>query len=69
MREAVSVADKLALKPGDPVLIVQATNGSIHAARREKLETEGFISLWKGAGVSLEIWSWRKQGPRGERKT
>jgi hypothetical protein len=61
--------DILALKPGEPVLVVQATTGSHHAARRTKLEAEGFIPLWKGAGATLEIWSWAQQGQRGERKT
>ena len=61
--------DVLALKAGEPVLVVQVTSGSHHAARRAKLETEGFIALWIGAGAVLEIWSWAKQGPRGKRKT
>jgi hypothetical protein len=37
-------ADILALKPGAPVLVVQATSGSTHAARRTKLEAEGFTA-------------------------
>jgi hypothetical protein len=51
------------------VLVIQATTGSNHAARRTKLEAEGFITLWKGAGAMLEIWSWKKTGARGKRKT
>jgi hypothetical protein len=43
------------------VLVVQATTGSNHAARRTKLEAEGFVELWKGAGATLEIWSWKKR--------
>lgn len=62
------VGDMLALNPGVPILAVPATTGSNHAARREKLAAEGFVDLWKGAGAALEIWSWAKQGPRGERK-
>jgi hypothetical protein len=62
-------ADLIALKPGAPVLAIQTTTGSNHAARRTKLETEGYIDLWKGAGATLEIWSWAQQGARGERKT
>lgn len=60
--------DILALKPGHPILAVQTTSGSNHASRRTKLEEAGFITLWKGAGAVLEIWSWEKQGPRGKRK-
>lgn len=61
--------DLIALKPGAPVLAIQTTTGSNHAARRTKLEAEGFVTLWTGAGAVLEIWSWSKQGTRGERKT
>jgi hypothetical protein len=62
-------ADLIALKPGSPVLAIQTTTGSNHAARKKKLETEGFIDLWTSAGAVLEIWSWEQQGPRGQRKT
>jgi hypothetical protein len=61
--------DLIGLKAGEPVLVVQCTSGSHHAARRTKLEAEGFVALWKGSGAMLEIWSWSKQGPRGKRKT
>ena len=60
--------DILALKSGEPVLVVQATTGSNHAARRTKLDGEGFTALWEGAGAQLEVWSWTKQGRRGQRK-
>jgi hypothetical protein len=62
-------ADVLALKAGMPILVVQCTSGSNHAAHRTKLDEEGFITLWTSAGATLEIWSWTKQGPRGEKKT
>lgn len=68
IRQDLFGGDILALKPGEPVLIIQATTGSNHSARRTKLEAGGFIPLWKGAGAALEIWSWAKQGPRGQRK-
>ena len=60
--------DILALKPGEPVLVVQATTASHHTARRTKLATSGFVTLWNSAGATLEIWSWAKQGLRGKRK-
>jgi hypothetical protein len=68
IRQDLFGADLLALKSGEPVLAIQATSGSNHAARRTKLDEEGFITLWTSAGASLEIWSWKKQGPRGEKK-
>ncbi len=69
IRQDLFGADVLALKPGEPVLVVQATTGANHAARRVKVEAEGFAALWIGAGATLEIWSWAQQGPRGKRKT
>ena len=69
VRQDLFGGDVLALKLGSPVLVVQATSGSHHSARRTKLQDAGFIDLWTGAGAVLEIWSWKKQGPRGKRKT
>jgi hypothetical protein len=69
IRQDVFGADLIALKPGQPVLVVQCTTGSNHASRRTKLATLGFIALWTSVGVTLEVWSWAKQGPRGKRKT
>ena len=69
IRQDLFGGDLLALKSGEPVLVVQATTGSNHASRRTKLEADGYIDLWKGAGAALEIWSWAKQGARGKRKT
>lgn len=69
VRQDLFGGDILALKCGEPVLVVQATTGTNHAARREKLAAAGFVDLWKGAGARLEVWSWAKQGPRGQRKT
>jgi hypothetical protein len=32
-------------------------------------ELPATLALWKSARVTLKIWSWRKRGPRGKRKT
>ena len=68
IRQDLFGVDILALKPGEPVLVVQATTGNNHAARCTKLDAEGFTALWEGAGAMIEVWSWSKQGPRGQRK-
>jgi hypothetical protein len=68
VRQNLFGADVLALKSGAPVLVVQVTTGSNHAARRTRLETGGFVDLWKASGATLEILSWSKTGPRGGRK-
>jgi hypothetical protein len=56
IRQDLFGVDILALKPGEPVLVGQATTGSNHAVRRTKLDGEGFTALWEGAGAQLEVW-------------
>ena len=69
IRQDLFGVDTLALKPDEPVLVVQATTRSNHAARRTKLQEAGFDTLWANrAGAMLEVWSWAKQGPLGSRK-
>jgi hypothetical protein len=68
VRQDLFGGDILALKPGEPVLMVQCTSGSNVAARIHKLHEEGFIDLWKSVGASIEVWGWKKQGPRGAKK-
>ena len=68
VRQDVFGAEVIGLKAGEPVWVVQATSGSNHAARREKLHAEGFVTLWTSCGAALEVWSWKKAGPRGQRK-
>lgn len=69
VRQDLFGVDVVGLKIGERLLVIQCTTGSGHAARRDKLHAEGFVDLWKGVGVALEIWSWSKAGPRGKRKT
>jgi hypothetical protein len=69
VRQDLFGGDLLALKPGEPVLVIQTTSRANHAARRAKLAATGFALLWHQAGAVMELWSWAKQGPRGQRKT
>lgn len=69
VRQDLFGGDILALKSGNPILIVQATTSGNIAARIQKLQEHGFVDLWKSVGASLEVWGWAKQGPRGKRKT
>jgi hypothetical protein len=61
--------DLLAIRPGEPVLAIQATSGSNHAARVAKSKAEPRLQTWLAAGGRFEIWSWSKRGERGKRKT
>lgn len=54
--------------PGE-IIGIQATSGTNHAARRDKALAEPRLQAWLDAGGRFAIWSWRKAGARGKRKT
>lgn len=53
-------------QPG--LLGVQATSGSNVAARVTKLSGLDDMHTWLERGLRLEVWGWRKAGPRGKAK-
>lgn len=61
--------DVVAMRPGTGLLAVQATSGANVAARLDKLASEPRTAVWLRSGGLLEVWGWRKTGPRGKRKT
>lgn len=63
------VIDIVAITPTG-ILGIQATsnNGGTHAARVHKALAEPRLVRWLRAGAHFEVWSWAKQGARGERK-
>lgn len=50
------------------ILGIQATDGSNHSHRIEKILAEPRVAKWIAAGGRLEVWSWAKQGAKGKRK-
>jgi len=50
IRQDLFGGDLLALKPGEPVLVVQCTTGANVAARIAKLQAHGYSDLWKSVG-------------------
>ena len=50
------------------LLGIQVTSGSNHAARVAKIHAEPRMKAWADAGGKIEVWSYAKQGKRGERK-
>ena len=67
-QDLFGVIDIVAIKPGLPILGIQACAGASHAARRTKALAEPRLLTWLAAGGKFEVWSWAKRGPRGERK-
>jgi hypothetical protein len=57
-------ADVLAVRAGAPVLAVQATSASNHAARVGKAQALPALRVWLLAGCEFQVWSWRKSGNR-----
>jgi len=64
-----SCIDVICLRPGEQGLLgVQATSGTNHAARVQKILAEPKARLWIEAGQRLWVISWQKRGARGKRK-
>lgn len=61
--------DLVAMREGVGIIGIQACAGSSHAARRDKMLAEPRLKTWVACGARAEVWSWAKQGGRGERKT
>jgi hypothetical protein len=68
-RDLFGCIDVLAVRAGEPPLGVQATSGSNAAARLAKALAVPELRAWLAAGCRFEVWSWRKAGPAGKRKT
>jgi len=60
--------DVLLMPQNGPLIGVQATSGSNHAARRAKSMAAPNLRLWLACGCQFEVWSWTKRGKPGKRK-
>jgi hypothetical protein len=67
-QDLFGIIDILALKPGVPLLAVQATSSANVHARLAKVRDSSLASDWVSSGNHLEVWGWGKRGPRGKRK-
>jgi hypothetical protein len=70
-KDCFGFGDILAVRPGIGVVLIQATagDGGNHAARRSKLVALDEARVWLESGGLIEIWSYRKGGAAGKRKT
>jgi hypothetical protein len=69
--DAFGFGDVLAVDPGRTgAVLIQATSGDNVASRVKKIcgECSESAALWLSAGNAIEVWGWRKVGPRGKRK-
>lgn len=70
------VIDVVAIAPTDlrldgkrsGIVGIQATTGSNHASRRDKILLEPRAKAWIEAGGILELWSWSARGAQGKRR-
>lgn len=67
--DAFGFIDILAIRDGDAICGMQCTSGSNVSARRTKIVQECSVAAraWLSSG-RIEVWGWRKVGPRGKRK-
>lgn len=66
-KDLFDIVDILAMKEGCPLLAIQCTTTANLSARIAKAPES--VRVWLSTGNALEFWGWRKQGPRGKRKT
>jgi hypothetical protein len=67
-QDAFGFVDIIAVRRGEPIRFIQTTAGSGHAARVAKILSLPAAKLIHDSGILIEVWSWAKQGARGERK-
>lgn len=61
-------ADLAAMRDNGEFWLLQATDGSNHSKRRDKLLALDTVPVALAAGVRVAVVSWSKRGPRGKRK-
>ena len=71
--DAFGFGDILACHPSFGVVLVQATSGDNHAARRTKIDADPKVAplalAWLRSGGLIYVESWRKGGAAGKRKS
>lgn len=63
-KDLFGFVDVLCLR-GPNTLAIQATSGSNHSARVAKIKASENLPAMLAAGWVVEVWSWKKTGPRG----
>jgi hypothetical protein len=61
-------ADVLAVREGEPPLLIQTTSASNLAARVAKALARPELRTWLATGSRFEAWGWGKRGAKGARK-
>lgn len=62
------VIDIVAIVPGRGILGIQATSGTNHTSRADKVLDEPRAHAWVAAGGLLQVWSWSKKREPGKKR-
>lgn len=65
-RDLFGVADVLAMKLGESVLLIQATSTPNVSSRINKAKAEPRLRTWLACGHRFEVWGWDMRGGRWE---
>jgi hypothetical protein len=60
-KDLLGCIDVLALRPGSPILGVQATSHSNVAARVKKAVALPGLQVWLACGCVFQVWGWKLQ--------
>lgn len=63
-KDFLGCIDILAVKPGEPVLGIQATSADHVAHRLAKARALPELAVWLRAGCAFQVWGWAKKGQR-----
>jgi hypothetical protein len=63
-RDLWGIGDVLAMKPGEPLLLVQCTSAANVSARIAKAKAEPRLRTWLACGQRFEVWGWDKRDGR-----
>jgi len=65
-RDLWGIGDVLAMKVGEPLLLVQTTSAPNVSARIGKAKHEPRLRTWLACGHRFEVWGWGKRDERWE---
>ncbi len=67
-QDLFGIGDVLAIREGEPPLLVQATSSGNLASRVTKSLASVSLALWLSTGCRFACWGWSKKGKAGKRK-
>ncbi len=62
------IGDLLAMRAGEPLVLIQCTSGANVSSRRRKSLASPHLATWLSTGARFVVHGWARQGKAGYRK-